>query len=359
MTMRKSCQLPVVSCQITDRPARAVRLRWQLETNNCQLFRPGFTLTEILIVIGIIVLMIAIAVPTFNILRGNRSVDAAVNQVTALLGRARSEAIGLQTSEGVFFFRDLKTDRYTAALVRETPSQPSDVNAPSVDVFLDLVHEAEFLPMTPGVGVQLVDDCEAKTDASGQPRRQDDGYIGYNTTAYTPSLVTPPIKVADTPVRYGSVILFDANGRLVRRAYGFRCTVQNGAAFVYTDMGRLLYNKKISDPAPAGAQDIIPYYPVGSTPPAADPAKVPYMAHSEFGLVLFDLENFKNKFTSEGGRERDVQYLPLPPASIVGTYDPTVGPTSPYSEKQEEDWFDANGRQLLVNRYNGTVIVSQ
>src|SRR5436305_737622 len=73
-------------------------------------FRSAFTLTEILIVLGIIVLMLAIAVPALNIIRGNRSVDSAVNQVSALLGRARSEAIGLQITTGVMFFRDPRTD---------------------------------------------------------------------------------------------------------------------------------------------------------------------------------------------------------------------------------------------------------
>src|SRR2546423_14080943 len=110
--------------------------------------RNAFTLTEILIVLGIIVLMLAIAVPALNIIRGNRSVDSAVNQVSALLGRARSEAIGLQITTGVMFFRDPRTDQYAAALVRETPTQPRDGPPPptnplvNVEVFLDLTSEA-------------------------------------------------------------------------------------------------------------------------------------------------------------------------------------------------------------------------
>ena len=51
--------------------------------------RRGFSLTEILIVIGLIVLMLALAVPTFNFLTGNRSVEGAQNTIAALIGRAR------------------------------------------------------------------------------------------------------------------------------------------------------------------------------------------------------------------------------------------------------------------------------
>jgi len=47
----------------------------------------GFTLTEILIVIGLIVLVIALAVPAFNVMTGGRSVDAAMNTLSAVLGR--------------------------------------------------------------------------------------------------------------------------------------------------------------------------------------------------------------------------------------------------------------------------------
>src|SRR5437879_1693251 len=67
----------------------------------------AFTLTEILIVIGIIVLLLALAVPTMRVLTGGRSVDAAENQLSAFLGRARGEAIALQQIRGVMLYKDL------------------------------------------------------------------------------------------------------------------------------------------------------------------------------------------------------------------------------------------------------------
>ena len=50
--------------------------------------RAAFTMTEILIVIALIVLIMGLAVPAFNLITGTRSVDAAENVVTAMLGRA-------------------------------------------------------------------------------------------------------------------------------------------------------------------------------------------------------------------------------------------------------------------------------
>src|SRR5882672_1448171 len=116
--------------------------------------RQGFTLTEILIVVGLIVLMLAMALPAFNFITGGRSVDAAQNNVAAFLARARTEAIGLQETRGVMFFIDPKTpQRVSVAFVHETPAKTSD--NPNIDVFLDLTPDSDFLQLPKGVGVQL------------------------------------------------------------------------------------------------------------------------------------------------------------------------------------------------------------
>src|SRR5215212_9065216 len=79
--------------------------------------RSGFTLTEILIVIALIVLIIALAVPAFGLITGTRSVDAGENLVSAMLSRARAIAINNNQTVGVVFFRDLKLDRSAMAIV--------------------------------------------------------------------------------------------------------------------------------------------------------------------------------------------------------------------------------------------------
>ena len=106
--------------------------------------RCAFTLTEILIVIGLIVLLLALAMPAFNFITGGRSIDGALNQISAFIGRARAEAIGLQEMRGVMFFVDPATpDRVSMTLVKPTAARPGDdVN---IDVYLDLVREYERL----------------------------------------------------------------------------------------------------------------------------------------------------------------------------------------------------------------------
>jgi type II secretory pathway pseudopilin PulG len=79
--------------------------------------RGGFTLTEILIVIGLILLVIVIAIPALSVISGGRSVDAAQNQISAALARARQDAMALQEPRGIIFFPDADTGRTVLAEV--------------------------------------------------------------------------------------------------------------------------------------------------------------------------------------------------------------------------------------------------
>src|SRR5262245_38098701 len=89
-------------------------------TNGGVLTRRAFTVTELLIVIGIIVLVIALAVPAFNVITGSKSIESANNQISAFLARARNEAIGLQEIRGIAFYPDPKQGgRYVVVLVKQ------------------------------------------------------------------------------------------------------------------------------------------------------------------------------------------------------------------------------------------------
>jgi prepilin-type N-terminal cleavage/methylation domain-containing protein len=263
----------------------------------------GFTLTEILIVIGIIVLMIALAVPALGLLTGSRSIDRAENNVSAMLGRARADAIGVQKDVGVLFFIDPATELVTLAEVRA-------VDGPTVagiDVWLDLTPDQDWLTLPKGVLSQTIDNADIA--AAAPTVRVTDAYLGYNTdTTGTP-----------TVVQYGGVILFDFQGQLVSRSYGFRGAAAAGGA---TQLSSLLMTKQIGT-AGAPTADIIP-------------KNAPAPLRSQFGLVLMDREEFNNN-------------ADLPDAQVTAT-------TYATREKGEEDWIDGNSVPLIINRYNGTLV---
>ena len=70
--------------------------------------RSAFTLTEMLVILGVIIIILAIALPAFNAVQGSRSVEAGQNIVSASLGRARAEAIRRGVTCGAYFFVDLE-----------------------------------------------------------------------------------------------------------------------------------------------------------------------------------------------------------------------------------------------------------
>jgi Tfp pilus assembly protein FimT len=83
-----------------------------------------------LVVIGITVLILAMAMPAFNFMTGSRSLEAAQNSVSAMLSRARSQAIYTGQPTGVAFYQDAKTQRYAMALVQydTTPAGTNNID---------------------------------------------------------------------------------------------------------------------------------------------------------------------------------------------------------------------------------------
>lgn len=111
--------------------------------------RLGFTLNELLIVVAIMVLVIALAVPAFNVITNSRSVDSAENQVSTFLSGIRAEAIGLQEPRGAIFFEDIDTGRITLAAIEFTPNQ-------AVPVIIDLSAGRDEMVLPNGVGWQSI-----------------------------------------------------------------------------------------------------------------------------------------------------------------------------------------------------------
>lgn len=290
----------------------------------------GFSLVELLIVVGIIVLVIAMAVPAFNLLNGTRSVDAAENLLGVMLARARTEAIGVQQTRGVMFYIDPVTQRVHVALVRQVdppglPQNPAPADGAfkiyDVDVYLDLVSEGDAVPLPQGIGVQVVDDAVL---AGTLPNlvRQDDAYIGYNRR-HGDGVLLP------TSPAYGGVVLFDSRGQLVSRSYAFRCRSNHAAVPYFTPMGILLYQPDIAALI-VRPYDIVPVLDVNRG-----------TQRSAVGLIVYDSEQFSG---NDDNKLDDPQV-----DTTLGTYASTPEPA-------EEAWLDQFGTSLLVNRYNGTLV---
>ena len=117
--------------------------------------RRAFTLTELLVVIGIIVIMLALAVPLFNIFHGGRSVEAGENIVSSMLQRARARAIWTQEARGVFFFSDQGGSGKTAMIMVRLLDDPTAGNPNAFLLELDPENtELEYLPK--GVGAAFM-----------------------------------------------------------------------------------------------------------------------------------------------------------------------------------------------------------
>jgi prepilin-type N-terminal cleavage/methylation domain-containing protein len=297
--------------------------------------RRAFTLTEILIVIGLMVLLLAIAVPAFNLIRGGRSVEGAQNQISAMLGRARAQAIGLQKTTGVLFFIEPRSKQVNMAIVSEVdaPSNLTSTVAQRPAVYLDL-DGSDFLPLPAGVGVQTIDDAVI---TGTPPVRQDDGYLGFNASDPNKNVVAAHgadgAAITSATIPFGGVILFDGSGRLISTSYGFlTSTGTNPVNAAYTAIGRLLFGAL----KPNGAGALIP----GA---AAAGASGGLVVRSQLGLALFE----HDLFVTAGGADDDPQI--------------TVGTVGSYSaaEKAEEQWLDQNAVLLLINRYTGTLVKGQ
>jgi prepilin-type N-terminal cleavage/methylation domain-containing protein len=310
----------------------------------------GFTLVEIMVVIVIILLMLGLAVPVLHVITGSQSEAGATNMIAAMLGRARTDAIGLQKPIGVAFIYNPSTNVQTMAEVEfptceqfttatpvtggtcvytlsgsrqnyfmyppnvtglvtvpRSPGTAQTSNPPNATSWLsvggpplELKKDTDLQQLPAGIAVQTVSNCTLNN--SGQ--RNSDGYLSIG------------------------VILFDGQGRLTSLPYGICAQSLLGTAAGLT----LDY--------PTLGQNI--YIPNSTTQ---------YGVMSQYGLVVFQ----RNAFVSQGF-----------PAGQDAAYAVSAGGQSSYytspqngftqSQQQEEDWIDQNSTPLLINRFTGTLI---
>jgi len=215
-----------------------------------------------MIVISIVVLLMAVAVPLFRALTGDRSIEQGTNLLSSLLAQTRNQAIGNHEARGLCFYYDQNTGRYVAEIVRY--SDP--VNNPTR---IDVVFGGEVYPLPPGIGV-----C----------------------TGYSPTVRVYSVPVTITlmgglygtgVVNYPSVVMFDAEGQVLGASYWVD-TLANGSVL----------GGKLGD--------------------AAGSAAVPLS--SQFVTQLFDREAFENCAFTARGTWLDGNASPL----IVNRYNGTL-----------------------------------
>ncbi|MDB5330537.1 MAG: Verru Chthon cassette protein, partial [Phycisphaerales bacterium] len=229
--------------------------------------RRGFTLVEMLVVIGIIILFVTLAIPAISAITGTRSISAAENQISAVLARAREEAIGIQDYRGVLFYIDPREDRVVAALVRSADLQGVSTPNGLPVLMLDAVENRDYLMMPQGIRLHtLYDDPNCR-------------YLGFN-----------PVPGSTENVRFGGVILFDGQGRLVSKPYGLEWQAPDPAN---------LPNGKI----PSGMSALLKVPPGTYFVPTNGSPNNPL--RSQLGLILFDYAPFKSQSFTDGDPSLD------------------------------------------------------
>lgn len=300
-------------------------------------FRTGFSLAELLVVIALIVLILALALPAFNFITGSRSIDGATNVVSAFIGRARAEALDRGRVTGLMFYIDPASQRRGMILVGETGAKYTAAGAlvdnPDVDVYLDLLPDREPILLPVGIDLQTIDNGTRNTTTQQLTAPYFDRYLGFNTAIARPS--APQTLAGNARVPFGGVILFDGKGRLVSLKYAFRSSTGDAEATVnLTQMGLFLTAIDQAAGAPSATPDAMPRNTATSAS-ASD-----RFIRSQLGLVLFEEQLFRNAGCT-------LQDLEISTAAVAG------------DEYAEEAWLDENATPLLINRYNGTLVKGQ
>jgi prepilin-type N-terminal cleavage/methylation domain-containing protein len=345
----------------------------------------GFTLVELLTVLGIIVVILAVAIPVFDSMTGNHSTAAAQNTIASTLATARADAIYNRQITGVFFFLDPATGRFAMAEVQADPQStggytftPTNSGAPNG--YGDSIYGATPPPNNGLLtALEMVNTYTPSSSAvagaagtfsyyrdvvelpAGIGVALNNNYYGYNYTNY------PADYGFDRYVRTG-VILFDSTGSLITIPYAvqaMRATPYPGTYGKYYNQLALRIGLTTVGPAsanlPGNQKDLASVVPAAITGPPQAPAGAPpvYPLISQVGLILYNHDAYLNQKTTntstpgDAFTDTDLNYLlpwqGSPPAPAVSAWD----------KNDEENWLDSNSTAILVSPVNGSLVTAQ
>lgn len=268
--------------------------------------KKAFTLAEMLVVMGIIVVFILAAIPVVRSLSKSGGVSASRNSVASLMTRAREEAVAIQEIRGVLFTIDPASGRVIGWICEQSVIQDANLTGQGI-ILLDIVPGRDCLVFPAGVSLQTIFNGTSSSSTG------DDHYLGYNNGV-------------------GGVVLFDGMGHTLVRQYGFQTA---------------------SLPAGMGIGTIINGPSVAYLPTILTPPPLPYKAgafatvpYSQLGLVLFDSDEFKSQGFSDSDSDQWSNGSLWTGSNAVQFS----------SEQTEETWIDQHSTPVLINRFNGTLI---
>jgi prepilin-type N-terminal cleavage/methylation domain-containing protein len=321
--------------------------------------RRGFTLVELMIAVGIIVLMLALALPAFRAITGSRSTEGATNLVASMLSRARTDAIAGGQPYGVAFFYD-STGQYKLAEVAPVSFGNWGGLGVAYPLGAYVTYQPASGPLQYFVSVQAVPGGSsidmANSTYANATAPPPTGTYWHQLAPATPEGYWAAASTTTSPVLYDQIPATDAV--LLPTGVGAQVIVDSSLNTAVPDRylraGLVMFD-------PSGRLTNLPtvcsqYGLVGSAigldlknAAAATGSTLAQTAQNEllpssFGIVVYD----RDAYGTQGFQPHD---------PTLDTSMPAYGTTAtPTSEASAEQWLDLNAAPLLINRYTGDLV---